>query len=136
MQPCKPTEDDGGSTDFTVHVAVATFAVGAGMNRAELCACIIERGALRSTPAGVPALDLVLAHESVQVEAGLQRRVQAQVRAKAIGAVAERLDRQAAGSPWRFTGFLASPGGGSMSVAPRAKSVVLHILDFQPDQVS
>ncbi|MDR2011527.1 MAG: primosomal replication protein N [Rhodanobacter sp.] len=105
------------------------------MNRTELSACIVERGALRSTPAGLPALDLKLAHESVVLEAGSERRVQAQVKAKAIGAVAERLDRQAAGSLWRFTGFLASPGGGLVS-SPRAKSVVLHILDFQPNQVS
>jgi primosomal replication protein N len=104
------------------------------VNRTELSACIVERGALRFTPVGLPALDLKLAHESVIVEAGALRRVQAQVKAKAIGAVAERLDRQAAGSLWRFTGFLASPGGASSAHAPRAKPVVLHILDFQPIQ--
>jgi primosomal replication protein N len=109
------------------------FTLGAGVNRTELSACIVERGTLRSTPAGLPALDLKLAHESVIVEAGTERRVQAQVKAKAIGAVAERLDRQAAGSLWRFSGFLASPGGGSIHTL-RAKSVVLHILDFQPSQ--
>jgi primosomal replication protein N len=60
--------------------------------------------------------------------------VQAQVKAKAIGAIAERLDRQAIGSHWRFTGFLSSPGA---SINPvRAKSVVLHVLDFQPSQIS
>ena len=105
------------------------------MNRTELSARIVERGALRLTPAGLPALDLKLAHESVMAEAGAERRVQAQVKAKAIGAVAERLDRQAAGSLWRFSGFLASPGSGLTSPA-RAKSVVLHILDFQPSQIS
>ena len=105
------------------------------MNRTELSACIVERGALRSTPAGLPALDLKLAHESVVVEAGAERRVRAQVKAKAIGAVAERLDRQAVGSLWRFTGFLASPGAGSTH-QPRTLSVVLHVLDFQPGQVS
>ena len=104
------------------------------MNRTELSACIVERGALRFTPAGLPALDLKLAHESVIVEAGAQRCVRAQVKAKAIGAVAERLDRQAAGSLWRFTGFLASPGGAASTQAPRARPVVLHILDFQPSQ--
>jgi primosomal replication protein N len=103
------------------------------VNRTELSACIVERGALRSTPAGLPALDLKLAHESVVEQAGAQRRVQAQVKAKAIGAVAERLDRQAAGSRWRFSGFLASPGSGSADVS-RARAVVLHVLDFQPSQ--
>jgi primosomal replication protein N len=106
----------------------------AGVNRTELSARIVERDALRWTPAGLPALDLKLAHESTVMEAGAERHVQAQVKAKAVGAVAERLDRQAAGSLWRFTGFLASPGS---SINPaRARSVVLHILDFQPSQIS
>ena len=105
------------------------------MNRTELSARITERGALRLTPAGLPALDLQLAHESVVVQAGIERHVQAQIKAKAIGTVAERLDRQAAGSLWRFTGFLASPGGSSTHPL-RTRSVVLHILDFQPNQVS
>ena len=43
----------------------------------------------------------------------------------ALGAVAERLGRQPIGSAWCFTGFLASPRN--------AKSVVLHIQDFQQD---
>ncbi|MDR0479366.1 MAG: primosomal replication protein N [Burkholderiaceae bacterium] len=104
------------------------------MNRTEFSARIAERGALRSTPAGLPALDLKLTHESVVTQADGMRRVQAQLKAKAIGAIAERLDRQAVGSYWRFTGFLASPGA---SINPvRAKSVVLHVLDFQPSQIS
>jgi primosomal replication protein N len=104
------------------------------VNRTELSAHIAERGALRSTPAGLPALDLRLMHESAVMQAGSERRVQAQIKAKAVGAVAERLDRQAVGSHWRFTGFLASPGS---AINPaRAKSVVLHILDFQPSQIS
>lgn len=106
-----------------------------GVNRTELSACIAERDTLRWTPAGLPALDLMLAHESMVMEASAERRVQARVKAKAIGAVAERLDRQAVGSLWRFSGFLASPGSGSTH-PPRAHSVVLHILDFQPGQVS
>jgi primosomal replication protein N len=105
------------------------------VNRTELSARIVERDALRWTPAGLPALDLKLAHESTVMEAGAERRVQAQVKAKAVGVVAERLDRQAAGSLWRFIGFLASPGSGSIQPS-RARSVVLHILDFQPSQIS
>jgi primosomal replication protein N len=116
-------------------VAHTELSVGIGVNRTELSACIAERGALRSTPAGLPALDLMLAHESVVMEARAERRVQVRVKAKAIGAVAERLDRQTVGSLWRFSGFLASPGGGSTPPL-RAQSVVLHILDFQPGQVS
>jgi len=51
--------------------------------------------------------------------------VKASLKALAVGAMAERLGRQAVGSQWRFTGFLASPRNG--------KHVVLHIQDFQQD---
>mgnify|MGYP003614803974 FL=1 len=47
------------------------------------------------------------------------------LKAVALGAVSERLGRQPIGSAWCFTGFLASPRN--------AKSVVLHIQDFQQD---
>lgn len=95
------------------------------MNRTELSACIVESGALRYTPAGLPALDLRLEHESSVQEAGAARQVKATLKALAVGAMAERLGRQAVGSQWRFTGFLASPRNG--------KHVVLHIQDFQQD---
>ena len=88
-------------------------------------ACIAECGALRYTPAGLPALDLRLEHESSVEEAGVKRQVKAVLKALAVGAVAERLGKQAVGSKWIFTGFLASPRNG--------KHVVLHIQDFQQD---
>ncbi|MBY4596092.1 primosomal replication protein N [Ottowia caeni] len=95
------------------------------MNRTDLTACIAECGVIRYTPAGLPALDLRLEHESSAEEAGVTRQVKASLKAVAIGAMAERLGKQAVGSQWRFTGFLASPRNG--------KHVVLHIQDFQQD---
>ncbi|MFT3777110.1 MAG: primosomal replication protein N [Ottowia sp.] len=91
-----------------------------------MTACIAELGAPRLTPAGLPALDLRLEHESAVEEAGQGRQAKVALKAVALGAVAERLGRQAVGSSWCFTGFLASPRNG--------KSVVLHIQDFQQDQ--
>ncbi len=88
-----------------------------------LAASIAEAKALRFTPAGLPALDLRLEHESRCAEAGQQRDVKAALKAVAFGAVAERLASQPIGSLWRFTGFLATPRN--------AKHVVLHIQDFQ-----
>ena len=96
------------------------------MNQLHLTACIALLGAPRHTPAGLPALDLRLEHESTIDEAGQARQVKAALRAVALGAVAERLGRQPVGSRWCFSGFLASPRS--------AKSVVLHIQDFQQDQ--
>ena len=95
------------------------------MNRTELTACIAEQSALRYTPAGLPALDLILEHASEVQEAGQMRKVQLKLRALAIGSLAERLGQQAIGSVWTFQGFLATPRQG--------KSVVLHIQEFQQD---
>ena len=95
------------------------------MNRTELKACIAVQAALRYTPAGLPALDLILEHSSELQEAGQMRKVQLKLRALAIGPLAERLVKQAVGSVWTFKGFLATPRQG--------KSVVLHIQEFQQD---
>lgn len=95
------------------------------MNRTELNACIAEQSALRYTPVGLPALDLILEHASEIEEAGQMRKVQLKLRALAFGHLAERLVKQAVGSVWTFKGFLATPRQG--------KSVVLHIQEFQQD---
>jgi primosomal replication protein N len=95
------------------------------VNRTELTACIAEQAALRYTPAGLPALDLILEHASEVQEAGQMRKVQLKLRALAIGSLAERLAKQAVGSVWTFQGFLATPRQG--------KSVVLHVQEFQQD---
>ena len=86
---------------------------------------LAEQAALRYTPAGLPALDIRLEHESLQREAGADRQVKASVKALAFGALAERLARQALGSVWRFQGFLATGRGG--------KGLVFHIQDIQQD---
>ena len=90
-----------------------------------MIACIAELSALRYTPAGLPALDLMLEHSSQQAEAGHPRQVSLKIRALALGTQAERLSRQMVGSQWRFQGFLATPRQG--------RSVVLHIQEFQQD---
>ena len=90
-----------------------------------LTACIAEVQPLRYTPAGLPALDIRLEHESLQREAGADRQVKASVKALAFGALAERLARQGLGSVWRFQGFLATGRGG--------KGLVFHIQDIQQD---
>lgn len=93
------------------------------MNQLVLNASIAEASALRYTPAGLPALDFRLEHESEVSEAGQLRQVKVAIRAVAFGSVAETLRQQAIGSSWRFTGFLATPRNG--------KHPVLHIQSFQ-----
>jgi primosomal replication protein N len=92
------------------------------INSLELSACIAELDAMRYTPAGIPALNLGLEHESQVVEMGASRSVKLVMKAVAFGVLAERLAKQAIGSHWRFTGFLAN--------ARQGKSVVFHIQDF------
>jgi len=98
------------------------------VNQTILSARIAEAQALRYTPAGLPALDLRLEHESETLEAGSQRQVRVEIRAVAFGTDAETLARQAIGSGYRFTGFLAAPRHG--------KHPVLHIQSFQQDTFS
>lgn len=77
---------------------------------------------MRYTPAGLPALNLLLEHESSMTEAGQARVVKATVKAIAFGVVAERLARQSIGSNWCFSGFLATPLKG--------RQLVFHLQDF------
>ena len=96
------------------------------MNQVLLSACIAEASVLRYTPAGLPALNFRLEHESQIEEAGQQRQVKLAVKAVAFGSLAETLVKQPIGSPWRFSGFLATPRNG--------KHPVLNIQSFVQDQ--
>ena len=89
------------------------------MNHLELTARIAEASPLRYTPAGIPAANFVLEHESEMVEAGSTRQVKLTVRALAFGTLAEQTGRLTLGKTYRFTGFLVNARG--------SKSVVFHI---------
>ena len=89
------------------------------MNHVELTACIVEAKPLRYTPAGIPAVNVVLEHESEIIETGVTRKVKLTVRAVAFGALAEQTGQLILGKAFRFTGFLIN--------ARTSKSVVFHI---------
>ncbi len=92
------------------------------MNRVLLTAQIIERKALRYTPAGLPALDLVLEHESEVSEAQLNRKVKLDIKAVALGPIAQQLNQLETGVPYGFAGFLGAPRNG--------RGVLLHITEL------
>jgi primosomal replication protein N len=77
------------------------------MNRLVLSAKLIERGARRYTPAGLPVIELVLQHDSEQSEDGQTRRVSLELKALAVGAITQAVDARALGSTGQYAGFLA-----------------------------
>ena len=78
-----------------------------GNNRLTLDAVLAERGDLRYTPAGIPAIDCSLHHQSVQAEAGGERKVDCELFAVAFGDMAHKLAAKAVGSALCCEGFLA-----------------------------
>jgi len=82
------------------------------MNRLVLSARLIERGALRFTPAGLPALDFRLEHQSELSEDDQMRKVSVQIRAIAIGAITRSLAALSLGDAGTFAGFLAGTRNG------------------------
>lgn len=89
------------------------------MNRLLLGATLTERAAVRYTPAGLPALDLVLKHESEVSEDGQPRRVSMDIRARAVGSITGQVAALALGTSATFAGFLASGRNG--------RGIVFHV---------
>ena len=79
----------------------------------------MQRGAVRYTPAGLPALDLSLKHESEVSEAGLPRKVSMEMRAVAIGEITRQLAQLSIGTQIDCTGFLSAHRNG--------RGVMFHI---------
>jgi primosomal replication protein N len=93
------------------------------MNRLVLTAQLLERGAVRYTPAGLPALDLSLKHESQVTQDGLARQVWFEIRARAIGEITQRVAGLELGSRHGFAGFLGSARNG--------RGVVFHVTELE-----
>ena len=92
------------------------------MNRLVLTAQLVERGALRYTPAGLPALDLSLKHESEATQDGQTRKVWFEIKARAIGEITQRVAKVEMGSTHGFAGFLGSQRNG--------RGVVFHVTEL------
>ncbi|MEO8296823.1 MAG: primosomal replication protein N [Burkholderiales bacterium] len=98
------------------------------MNRVLLHAQIVERGPLRYTPAGLPALDLRLVHASQVTQANSPRQVSFEMHATAIGELVRTIEALAVGTTADFEGFLAKQRNG--------RGVMLHITGFVPHDTS
>lgn len=98
------------------------------MNRLLLSARLMQRSALRFTPAGLPALDLQLAHESTVSEDGQPRKVSMEMRAVAIGAITQSAAALALGGAGLFGGFVTSARNG--------RGLVFHVTSVEPVEAS
>ena len=86
---------------------------------------LLKRSALRYTPAGTPAVDLLIGHRSLQSEAGGEREARCEIEAVALGELAVRISTLKLDRPLQFGGFLAQPRVGN-------RKLVLHVVSAKP----
>ncbi len=94
------------------------------MNRWVLTATLAQRAAVRYTPAGLPALDLSLQHESEVSEDGTTRKVSMEIKAVAIGAITQPLLAQVLGAASVYVGFVAP--------SRNKRGLLFHITSVEP----
>ena len=105
-------------------VATGVAAVTPGINRLVLSASLVERAALRYTPAGLPALNLSLQHGSQVTEDGQPRQVSMEIKAVAIGAITHKLQALELGTASFYAGFLTS--------SRNQRGLLFHITSVEP----
>jgi primosomal replication protein N len=93
-------------------------------NRVALDARLLKRSALRYTPAGIPAIDLLLGHQSIQIEAGVRRDARCEVEAVAIGDLAVKLSTGKLNQPLQISGFLTQH-------SVKDRKLVLHVVNAE-----
>ena len=79
---------------------------------------------MRYTPAGVPAIEFRLGHESEQSEAEKPRKVDCEVACVALGAPALLMKDAQVGSMLELTGFLAAK-------SIKGRNLVLHVTKIE-----
>ena len=94
------------------------------LNRLELSGRLLELSALRYTPAGIPAVEFRLLHESEQQEAGGSRKIEAEIGAIAFDAQARLLSGRPLGCQAKFQGFLSAK-------SKKSKKLVLHVTNIE-----
>lgn len=95
-------------------------------NLVELTARLLETGGLRHTPAGLPSLQLRLAHRGPQTEAGRPRQVECEVEGQVFGELATRMATLDAGVELACKGFLDRKSA-------RNPQLVLHVTEYEID---
>jgi len=94
------------------------------VNRIEISGVVTELQSLRYTPAGIPVVEFRLAHDSMRAEAGVQRKVNAEIDAVAFEAQARLLAAGPMGRLLKAEGFLCAKNR-------RSKKPVLHVTNIE-----
>jgi primosomal replication protein N len=92
-------------------------------NRLCLVGSIIERDAIRYTPAGIPVVTARLQHSSQQIEAETNRMIEFEIPVVTIGKITGKMEKLEPGQIQRFTGFMARK-------SLKSKALVFHITDI------
>ncbi|HVL08145.1 MAG TPA: primosomal replication protein N [Burkholderiaceae bacterium] len=90
------------------------------MNRFFLTASLVERDALRYTPAGIPVVNCMLQHAGDVTEANTPRQIEFHIAAVAVGSIGQEVDRMPLGTMMEWEGFMARRHRNS-------KALVYHI---------
>jgi primosomal replication protein N len=94
------------------------------LNRVKLRARLVERSALRYTPAGLAVTEARLAYSGDLVEAGVERHLEFEFGAIAVGGVAEALGAVGLGTELDLDGFIAP-------ASKRSQRLRIHITSYQ-----
>ena len=95
------------------------------LNRIVIDGRVLKLGPLRHTPAGTPAIDLMISHRSTQGEAGRLRQVQCELDAVALGPAAVGVSKLRRDQQLRLSGFLARRSASN-------RGLVLHVTATEP----
>ena len=95
-----------------------------GVNRVKISGVVLQCGEVRHTPAGIPVVELQIQHESVQVEAEMQRQVRLEADAVVIGPLAKMAATLRVDDKVAIGGFLAQK-------SQKNDRLVVHVSELQ-----
>lgn len=93
-------------------------------NTVRIAGCLVERDALRYTPARVAVVGFRVEHVSRQEEAGIERDVTCEIEASAIDALAREISAVPLGTLLILEGFMAAR-------STRNRKLVLHVRSIE-----
>ncbi|MEK9720079.1 MAG: primosomal replication protein N [Quisquiliibacterium sp.] len=94
------------------------------LNRLQIQAVLVQREQMRYSPAGVPVLSAILAHESEQSEAGVLRKVELELQAVFAGKLAREASALDPGVRLKLSGFITAR-------RRHSKTLALHVTEFE-----